>query len=240
MICRYLILISFIGIIVCFWNRDNLPEQTFVFPELESEPVQQQVEESAFVVEAAEMRYQIQPLYSYELYGLVVSLRHHDGEFGLHKLWGDHLNVADVCVVWSNNASRINLSEYDFYNGQFTCNISTKSREAWQRFNMDKLSNNHLLTTDKRTRSKIESVSIGDQIRIKGWLSEYSNGEGNTRGTSITRTDTGNGACETIFVQEFEVLSEYVNGWRKGMYFFIALFLFSLIWYLKTPYRPPH
>ena len=99
------------------------------------------------------------------------------------------------------------------------------------------MSNNHLITDDDYIRNRIEEVGIGDQVRLKGWLSSYKNNQGGERGTSITREDQGNGACETIYVKEFDILDEYNNAWRKLMYFSLALFLFSLVWYFKTPHK---
>jgi hypothetical protein len=63
-------------------------------------------------------------------------------------------------------------------------------------------------------RRKIKQVRIGDQVRIRGWLVNYSNDEGFSRGTSTTRDDTGNGACETIYLQDFDILRPLDNGWR--------------------------
>ena len=28
----------------------------------------------------------------------------------LHRLWNDHLNVADLCVIWGNNARELELT----------------------------------------------------------------------------------------------------------------------------------
>ena len=55
----------------------------------------------------------------------------------------------------------------------------------------------------------------GDEVRIKGVLANYQNtATGFDRGTSISRTDTGNGACETIYVTDFEIAKEANRGWR--------------------------
>ena len=182
--------------------------------------------------------YQVQPLYDYSLYGLVVSYSHHDGDSMLHKLWNDHLNTADVCVVWSHTAFDLNLNDYSFWNGQFTCNIKTSDSAAWARFDMTQLSNNHLLSDDKLIRDQINDISVGDQIYIKGWLSEYASEGGSKRGTSITRNDTGNGACETIFVTEFDILRSSPNPWRKLMYLSLMLFLGTIGYHFLSPYKP--
>ncbi len=156
----------------------------------------------------------------------------------LHKRWNDHLNTTDICVVWSNTAFDLNLNDYSFWNGQFTCNIKTSDSAAWARFDMNQLSNNHLLSDDRMIRNKIKDISIGDQIYIKGWLSEYSSEGGSKRGTSITREDTGNGACETIFVTEFTILRASQNSWQKLMYLSLSLFLGTIIYHFLSPYRP--
>ena len=57
-------------------------------------------------------------------------------------------------------------------------------------------------------------LQVGDQIQVDGLLASYGNGGGYQRGTSTVRTDTGNGACETIFVKSVSVLAEMQSIWR--------------------------
>ncbi len=237
MISKRLIPISFIALVIGFWNRDDLSGEMLVATELSQEPMQRKIKRPAFDVEAEQIDYRIEPLYDYVLHGMVVSYRHHNSKYGLHKYWNDHLNVADLCVIWGDNVHEMPLSQFDFWNGQFTCNISTSSRSAWQKFNMNQLSNNHLITVDDHLRDQLADVRIGDQIRVEGWLSNYSNDRGGSRGTSTIRTDTGNGACETVYVNDVEIISRYNSDWRKLMYLSLVVFLLSLFWYLKTPYR---
>ncbi len=209
-----------------------------VIEDMMQEPNQVKLKKKEFTIQVNDIVYQIQPLYDYDIYGMVVSYRHHNSSYGLHKLWGDHLNVADFCVVWRNNAFEAQLDKIDFSNGQFTCNFKTTNQLAWESFNMSQLSNNHLLTADSYVRDQLEDIHIGDQIRIRGWLSTYRNDQGDSRDTSITRNDTGNGACETIFVNQVDILKQYKNGWRKAIPISLVVFLISLFWYFKTPYRP--
>ncbi|MDH3899639.1 MAG: hypothetical protein OEU51_01170, partial [Gammaproteobacteria bacterium] len=52
-----------------------------------------------------------------------------------------------------------------------------------------------------------------------------------SRGTSTTRDDTGNGACETIYLKQFEILQPLDNGWRTLMSLALAGVLgSSLLW----------
>lgn len=235
---KYIPLISFVLFLISFWQRNDFSEhRPPVNSALLQEPIQTQTDKAPFAVTMGDIRYQIQPLYEYDLYGLIVSYRHHDGDYGLHKLWNDHLNVADVCVVWQQNVTDAHLHHLDFWNGQFTCNVKTSNQAAWDSFHMNQLSNNHLLSADKPVRDQLNDLRIGDQIHIKGWLASYSNDQGGTRGSSTTRDDTGNGACETIFVQSVDVLSPYHSRWRALMVLSLLVFIVSLVIYFSAKPR---
>ena len=158
--------------------------------------------------------YRVRPEYAYELEGLVVSFRHHDGKSRMHRLADDHLNMLDVCVVWGDNANRLDLAKFDFDSGEFTCFYRTRDEAAWRAFRPDEISNNHLLSDDPGVRAQIENVEVGDQVKVRGYLVRYSNAQGFNRGTSTVRTDTGNGACETIFVERFAVTRAASSPWR--------------------------
>jgi hypothetical protein len=230
-------------LVIAFWNRNDFSQDILFDPGLEREPIQKKVQIEAFDASFNGITYRIEPEYDYDLYGLVVSYRHHDGDSMLHKSWNDHLNMVDVCVVWQDSAFTPLLNKLDFWSGQFTCNVKTRDDAAWASFSMDQLSNNHLISDDPLIRDKVGDIKIGDQIRVQGWLSAYANtanlnkGSGK-RGTSTVRTDTGNGACETIYVREFDIVRPANGGWRKLMYLSLSTYLAALAIFIWRPYRP--
>jgi hypothetical protein len=122
---------------------------------------------------------------------MVVSHRQHDGESTMHRRANDHLNVADVCVVWSDTAFSPYLRKIDFWNGIFTCNVETSDG------------------------------AVGGPVR----------------GTSTTRDDTGNGACETIYVDEFEIVVRASSGWRLAMQVSLGMLVLCLVLHFAMPYR---
>ncbi|MGH1485551.1 MAG: hypothetical protein ACRBCI_04970 [Cellvibrionaceae bacterium] len=224
-------------LIVSFWNRNQFPDDIQPVALLHDEPRQSLIQQSPFSVQYENTQYDVEPQYDYDIHGLVVSYKHHNGNSMLHKLWNDHLNMTDVCIVWGETAINRYLNEFDFWNGQFTCNFKTRNNVAWSSFNQNQISNNHLLSNDDVIRKKVQQVKIGDQIRIKGYLSSYGAKGGGKRGTSTVRTDTGNGACETIFIKEFDIVREGKNGWRTIMYFSLFLLVFALVMYIASPYK---
>ncbi len=224
---------------LAFFNRNYLPRAIDFHEKLKDEPRQRHTDRQPLTLQYSGVDYHVEPLYSYELYGLVVSYRQHDGESSMHRWSNDHLNMADVCVVWSDTAFAPTLSELDFWNGIFTCNVQTRDSIAWSQFKMNQLSNNHLISADPFIRDRVADVKIGDQIRVKGSLARYGAQDGGgMRGTSTTRDDTGDGACETILVDEFEIVVPGASPWRRAMYVSLAILVAALAVHFALPYRP--
>lgn len=232
-----LIVLSFACLLVSFWNRNALPRDVEYVPEIDNEPVQRATRQPPFGVDYNGIEYLVEPEYEYDITGMVVSYRHHDEDYSrMHRMAQDHLNMLDVCVIWGDN-TRAMLHKIDFWNGLFTCNAQTRDRAAWETFDMQQLSNNHLLSGDEYIRDRVRDVRIGDQIRVRGYLASYTGPVGK-RGTSTTRTDSGDGACETVFIEQFEIVQPARSYWRVSMYGSLAVLLVSLGMYLKRPYRP--
>jgi len=229
---------SFVWLLVSFWNRNDLPQNIDYLPELLNEPLQTATTQPSFDANYNGVEYRIEPRYEYDLYGMIVSYRHHDGDSRMHLAANDHLNMLDVCVIWGNNTASRLLHKIDFWNGIFTCNVKTRDQEAWDSFDMYKLSNNHLISDDEYVRDQVKDVEIGDQIHVRGYLASYGSENGGMRGTSTTRLDTGNGACETVYVERFEIVEAATSFWRMSMYFSTALLIVGLILHFKRPYRP--
>lgn len=223
-------------LLVSFWNRNELPQTIEPAPGLLDDPRQTETRAGPFGVTYEGVEYRVEPEYEYELYGLIVSYRHHD-DSRLHLLSGDHLNMLDVCVIWGQNLGHPNLDRLNFWNGIFTCMVETQDREAWRAFDMHQISNNHLISDDETIRDGVRGIDIGDQVRIRGKLASYVS-PGGRRGTSTTRVDEGNGACETIWVEQFEIVEPATGHWRVSMYASLMALLLSLFLYFRQPYRP--
>jgi hypothetical protein len=237
---RWLMIAGLLLLIVAVWRSEALPPPAELNPALLAEPVQTLVKQPPFETVTGGVTYTVQPLYQYELTGLVVSKHNADSWWDhLHREWNDSLNVTDLCVVWGKNVESGLYAEMSFWSGQFTCNLEAKSQEAYQSFDYTAISNNHLLTDKPAIAKVMRSVRVGDQIRFRGHLAEYSHNSGFPfkRGTSITRTDMGNGACETVFVDSFDVLKRGGHPWRMLVWVAGAMLLLGLIGWMALPAR---
>ena len=237
---KWMIFGGLLMLLVALWMKNVLPEPQALKVELLDEPGQVAVSRQPMSIAVGGIDYSVQPLYKYDLYGMVVSK--HDANTWwdyLHKEWNDKLNIIDLCVVWGENARTGAYRDISFSSGQFTCNYQTSSGEAWAAFDTNAISNNHLLSDDPALTRKMREVRIGDQIHFSGYLAEYSHNQGFAfkRGTSTVRTDSGNGACETVYVEDFEVLRRGGGPWPKVQWIGVGLMALGLLAWFLLPMR---
>jgi hypothetical protein len=215
---KWLLLASLLGLAAGYWHRDHLPDPDFYDSSIDSAPRQTPTRSRPFSVRAGEQRYDIKPLYDYELRGMVVSMHHSDSFLDIyhHQDWGDFINIKDICVIWGDNVRSAVYQDMDFKNTTWTCWAYWPNGEVRRRFSDAQLSNNHLLADRPAIQEAIMSARPGDQVRLRGMLAEYSNpANGFQRGTSTSRQDRGNGACETIYVKDFQIEQRANPGWRR-------------------------
>jgi len=225
---------------IAWWQRDALPPPELLDAALAQDPVQTELAHEPFTTTVADITYTVRPLFAYDLYGLVVSKHDADTWWDwIHAASHDKLNVTDLCVVWGANAKSGSYRAIDFSSGEFVCYVQARSREDWQAFDITAVSNNHLLTDDRSIAKVLKSARIGDQIHFRGYLAEYSHNHGFAfhRGTSVTRTDTGNGACETVFATEAQIVRVGNRGWRVALWIGVATLAAGFVAWAVSPVR---
>ena len=67
-------------------------------------------------------------------------------------------------------------------------------------------SNMHLIPANDAVESRIESARRGHIVRLRGKLVRATAPDGWRWNSSLTREDTGNGACELVLVESFEIV----------------------------------
>jgi hypothetical protein len=237
---KFLMFSGLVLLLAALWKDGSLPPAQLLRQELLDDPRQMVVSRPAFVAQAGGVDYSVQPLYRYDLHGLIVSRHDSDTWWDyIHKEWNDHLNVADLCVVFGENARSGAYRDIHFSSGQFVCNFQTSSNEAFAAFDQTAISNNHLLTTDASIAKRIRNARVGDQIHFTGYLAEYSHnvGPGFRRGTSTVRTDSGNGACETVFLESFEIVAPGSGPWPMLIKVAIGMMVAGLLLWFAAPVR---
>lgn len=142
--------------------------------------------------------------YSYELSGIAVSTKRYIG-----TSIGDRLAPKDVAMAWGDVAR--NNDKIDFHWSQ------SGRWYFWQTESYEIIApvggvdgvnthsaNNHLIAADEEVAKDISRIQKGDLITITGYLvnitAEDSGGSTFTWNSSTSRNDTGDGACEVVYV----------------------------------------
>lgn len=116
------------------------------------------------------------------------------------------LSPIDFCVGWSSasdqaNIDQMNISISDRYatfmpKGQMTFDIADVA---------DLIANMHLIPETDLVKGELLRVKVGQFVRLQGWLVEIHRPDGWHWKSSLTREDSGNGACEVMVVRSCDV-----------------------------------
>jgi len=231
-------IVLFIIFALTYIMQRILPLSSQIHKNLFSAPRQTETTAQSFIVQKGDLEFQIDPLYNYELYGLIVS-EHNTQNFldYYHSQWQDTLNIKDICVIWGDNLKDGNFRKLKYRNGSWTCYVSAKSQSVWRQFDMAQLSNNHLLIDNSDLLKTLIKAKRGDQIYLKGLLANYSHKDDiNKRKTSVSRDDR---VCEIVFINEFEIIKRNKPFWQflhtATKLVIILMIIFTIYRFLSTP-----
>lgn len=218
--------------------KPPIPEEKEFLPELQNEPIQTTTQKKQFnFTHKNKYKIWVEPLFDYELWGTVVSYPSMTSILDKDNV-GNEIRIKDFCVIWGDNLKNNIGKSMTYRSENYTCFYRTKISEYWSKFNPNQLSNNHLITDNKKVAQKIKKIEIGDQIYLKGALVKYGFPPNQTiRGSSTTRTDRGNGACETVFVEDLKILKKstpLISALLEiNKFCFLGLLIFYIIWSFK-------
>lgn len=198
-------------------NRSTtLPAVKDISEAILRDPIQKPINGELFRFDYMERSYLVQPVRYYEIWGLVVS---HNNIKSIADMYHDHTSVdlKDLCLIWGDNVADDTYHRAYYRSEPWTCFVDIPERSDYKRFNFSQFSNNHLLSHREEVREIIRKTRIGDQVHLRGMLVNYAPSEhpDHMRQSSLSRDDTGNGACEVMFVDSIEILRTTNDSWRS-------------------------
>jgi hypothetical protein len=112
------------------------------------------------------------------------------------------LSPLDFSVGWQRMSDQKVLDEISFYRQRRAYAYRPKG-SAWpipsEQINSQS-ANMHLIPADAEVLHRLRSVSEGDIIELRGYLVEATAPDGWRWRSSLSRTDSGDGACELMWV----------------------------------------
>jgi hypothetical protein len=71
-------------------------------------------------------------------------------------------------------------------------------------------SNNHIIAATSEVAAIVRKLRVGQIVTLHGYLVNVTRADGFHWNTSLSRTDTGNGACELFYVEEASVENDTI------------------------------
>ncbi len=168
------------------------------------QPLQEKINMKPFIMEAKGVEFTIYPVARYTVHGMLLSKKNY--------YWGTMASLCpvDLALAWggmmeeeANQHLRYwqgNRWYYYNYSKDFPYNLSYISSQT---------SNNHIIPANENILNTLNRFSKGDRFTLYGYLVnvtlEGSDGNVIEWKTSLSRTDTGGGACEIIYVKKINV-----------------------------------
>lgn len=150
---------------------------------------------------------------SYDMEGLVVHTKEYSGSD-----IDDLLAPVDLGMAWGKVAELNEKIDFNWEQRNRRCIFSgLTDADVALAGGMDEIaasfSNNHMIPAEKNVEKDIRKIRAGDHVRIRGYLVNIDgvnakDGQTFYWYTSLTREDTGDGACELIYVTNVDWIED--------------------------------
>jgi len=237
--------------VIGWWGRDNF-KSALPVAEILRDPIQKAVASNTPIVFQKDgFSYSLAPLYDYDIAGLVMHRLTYNQWYSLTRT--DEVFTADLCLAWGKN-----ITDGAYKNKSLSVKQDFRFclYQYWDGVPIENsaMSNNHMVVIDPAIQKKIDSVSAGDQVRIIGKLvnvkatalgaTKTFEGKQMEWTTSTIRTDSSGGACEIIYVQDVQILSQGNRGYwglyTVGVYGMWAVALLFVMQFIYEVINAPH
>ena len=172
-----------------------IPHESVALPNALKEPVQAEPTATSFAETRGRRTFRITPRAAYDVAARVgATERYRSGASGSLLPW-------DFVLTWGAVTEAPAWNHISFtQTGRFYL-WSTRDAPLDLGYIASHTANTHLLPGSPRVASALARVRRGDVVRLEGDLVDIDGPDGFLWRTSLTRTDTGAGACETLYVR---------------------------------------
>ncbi|WP_153067073.1 hypothetical protein [Steroidobacter cummioxidans] len=160
------------------------------------EPTQRLVQRAPF----AHGEYELTPLADFELEARVLSVEKYSMDGGAR------VSPIDFALGWGPMSDSAVLSHFRISQGARFFTIYPDEQAIDLQTAMRNASNMHLIPADGTLKDRLKRVKPGSIVRLRGQLVSVLGPNNFTWRSSLSRTDTGNGACELFYVEAMEKL----------------------------------
>ena len=187
---RELIVIGALLMGVYLWTGREISRPAGVL--VEEEPVQRQVYTASI---REKNGYRIELLASFDIRGRVIGVETYRFDRAAQ------IAPVDLALGWGAMSDSAVLRHISFSQGGRFYSWWAKDYPVPRTIIETHSANMHMIPANDGIERQLKSLRPGNLVHIKGFLVEVSNKEGLHWKSSLTRSDTGAGACELLWVE---------------------------------------
>ena len=159
---------------------------------VQEDPVQRQVDSRSTLDKNG---YQINLLASFDIRARVIAAERYRFDRGAQ------VSPVDLALGWGAMSDSSVLQQISVAQGGRTYSWWVKNYPVPRTIIETHSANMHMIPADDGIERQLKSLRPGNLVHLKGYLVEVSNKEGFRWKSSLTRSDTGAGACELLWVE---------------------------------------
>ena len=151
-------------------------------------------------------KWQVTAMAEYHLRGVVLGKkRYYDGQ-------QSELVPTDIAVGWGKMSDQSVIDRLAISMGNRFYFYEWKNEPPISQDEIKVSSaNNHVIAADDGVRKVISGLRVGQIVTMNGWLVNAEGPGGRSWHSSLTRSDTGNGACELFYVESATAVNEIAD-----------------------------
>ncbi|WP_154246659.1 hypothetical protein [Kangiella sp. HZ709] len=191
-------IIAAVVILILIYHKSQQPVVLGAGVKVANAPIQIDIESAKpFIFDT----FEVTPLAEFDIKAKVILREDYSSDRGAK------LSPIDLALGWGRMSDESVLEKIEFSQSGRWYRYRYENPPIPQQEIQSHSANMHLIPSTAVVGNQIDRVKAGQVIKIKGKLVSVIESETGFRWkSSLTREDTGGGACELIFVEQFEIL----------------------------------
>jgi len=158
------------------------------------------------------LKYRLLPIAEFKAKGLVLSIKDYRSDPNEHRI---SLSPTDIALGWGPMANPAVLQNFRYYQDNrrfYYTNYQSYSEEAREIEADFHVANIHIIPSNANIAKALKNIQARDMVELQGELiAVYFKGQ-KVWESSLTRRDSGDGACEVLFLKKIVWYDQPLDG----------------------------
>lgn len=117
------------------------------------------------------------------------------------------ISPVDLALGWGPMSDQLNLDQIEIRQSNRWYYWKTKSISAPYSIIVNNSANMHIIPANETVDGVLKKIKLGSLVELRGYLVTVNSDDGWTWKSSLSRNDSGAGACEVFWVNDFTLIN---------------------------------